>query len=85
MIRMKAVRQSLGLTLVQVVDRMGEHGVQLSEGGLSNIENGNKQASDRVLIAWARALGIEQLDVWHGPLRKPVEPGVPNGRDRVSA
>lgn len=78
MVRMKVLRQVSGLTLVQVVDRMAEHGVSLSEGGLSNIENGNKQASDRVLIAWAKALGIDPLDVWHGPLRKPVEPGVPS-------
>lgn len=80
MVRMRVVRAISGLTLMQVCDRMAEHGVELSEGGLSNIENGNKQASDRVLIAWAKALGIEPLDVWHGPLRKPVEPGLPGKR-----
>lgn len=77
MVRMRVVRQISGLTLRQTCDRMSEHGVDLSEGGLSNIESGNKRASERMLIAWAHALGLDPLDVWHGPLRQPVEAGIP--------
>jgi transcriptional regulator with XRE-family HTH domain len=80
MIRMKDARLLLGLSQVQVTDRMAEHGIEMSVGGLSNIENGNKKASDRVLIAWAKALGIDPLNVWHGPLRAPVQPATPPRR-----
>lgn len=77
MIRIKDLRLAHNLTLKQLADKIAEHGVAISEGGVSNVETGAKQASDRLLIAWARALGIDDLTVWHGPLRKPVEPGVP--------
>jgi transcriptional regulator with XRE-family HTH domain len=77
MVRIKDLRTVHGLTMKQLAERMAEHGVEISEGGISNVENGNKKASDRLLIAWAKALGIEPLNIWHGPLRKPVEPGVP--------
>jgi len=77
MVRIKEVRLNAGLTMKQLADRIGEHGVAISEGGVSNVENGNKKASDRLLIAWAKALNLEPLNVWHGPLRKPVEAGIP--------
>lgn len=78
MIRLKEVRTRLTtLTLKQLAERISEQGVPISEAGLSNVENGNKVASDRLLTAWCRALGLDPLLVWHGPLRKPVEPGVP--------
>lgn len=85
MIRMKDVRLLLGLSQVQVTERMSEHGVEISGAGLSNIENGNKKASDRVLIAWAKALGIDPLNVWHGPLRPQIEPPRPPRRNRAQA
>lgn len=77
MVRIKDVRHSHGLTLKQLCDRIAEHGVEITEGGLSNIENGNKRASDHLLVAWAKALGTDQLNIWHGPLRAPVVAGVP--------
>jgi transcriptional regulator with XRE-family HTH domain len=80
MIRIKDLRLAYGLTMNQLAEKIAEQGVSISEGGISNVENGNKQASDRLLIAWARALGIDPLTVWHGPLRKPVTPGIPGKR-----
>ncbi|MDO3401926.1 helix-turn-helix transcriptional regulator [Mycolicibacterium neoaurum] len=80
---MKEVRLALGFSQVQVTERMRDHGVEITDAGLSNIENGNKKASDRVLIAWAKALGIEPLNVWHGPLRPQIEPPKPPHRNRV--
>lgn len=80
MVRIRDLRTARGWTLQQLADRIEEHGVQITEAGISNVENGNKKASDRLLIAWAKALGIEPLNVWHGPLRAPITPGGPQKR-----
>lgn len=77
MVRISDLRKARNWTQEELADRIGEHGVAITGAGISNVENGNKQASDRLLTAWAKALGIEPLNVWHGPLRKPVEPGLP--------
>lgn len=78
MIRLKEVRTRLTtLTQEQLAERIREQGVEITGAGVSNVENGNKVASDRLLTAWATALGLDPLLVWHGPLRKPVTPGVP--------
>ena len=73
MIRIRELRRAHGLTMAQLAERIAEHGVQITEAGISNIECGNKQASERLLIAWAKALGVSALDVWHGPLKKRAE------------
>lgn len=79
MVRLKDVRRAFTtLTLKQLAERIQEQGVPITEAGLSNVENGNKVASDRLLIAWANALGLDPLNVWHGPLRPAVAPGVPD-------
>lgn len=81
MIRLKEVRTRLTtLTQEQLAERIREQGVEITGAGVSNVENGNKVASDRLLTAWAMALGLDPLLVWQGPLRKPVEPGVPGRR-----
>lgn len=78
MVRIKDVRRAhTTLTLKQLAERISEQGVPITEAGLSNVENGNKVASDRLLTAWARALGLDPLLMWQGPLRKPVEAGIP--------
>ena len=66
------MRLARGLTLKQLAERMGEHGVTITEAGLSNIEVGRKRASDRVVLAMAKALAIEPLNVWHGPTRSDL-------------
>ena len=70
MVRIKDLRLQQGWTMAQLADRIREQGVEITDAGISNVENGNKKASDRLLIAWARAFGIEPMNVWHGPLRK---------------
>ncbi|TDO18182.1 helix-turn-helix protein [Mycobacterium sp. BK086] len=85
MVRIKDVRIGLGLSQVQLADRIAELGVEITDAGISNVENGNKKASDRLLIAWAKALGIEPLNVWHGPLRPPVQPATPPRRGKSVA
>ena len=84
MVRISDLRRVRGWTQEDLADRIREQGIAVTAAGISNIENGNKQASDRLLTAWARALGIEPMNVWHGPLRKPIEPGVP-ARKQVAA
>jgi len=74
MVRIKDLRLAHGLTMAQLAERIREQGAQITEAGVSNVENGNKKASDRLLVAWAKALGVEPLNVWHGPLRAPIEP-----------
>lgn len=69
MIRIRDLRQAHGLTMQQLADRISEQGVSITEAGISNIETGSKKASDRLLTAWAKALGIAPLNVWQGPLR----------------
>lgn len=77
-VRLKDVRQGFTtLTLKQLAARIEEHGVKISEGGLSNVENGNKAASDRLLIAWSKALGLDPLTVSHGNLREAIPEGIP--------
>lgn len=61
-----------GLTLSDTAQRIREQGVDITESGLSNVENARKRASDRLLIAWAKALGLNPLDVWQGPVRQPA-------------
>jgi transcriptional regulator with XRE-family HTH domain len=85
MVRIKEVRSAHGLSQAQLADRIREQGVEISDAGISNVENGNKRASDRLLTAWAKALGIEPLNVWHGPLRPPVEPVRPPMRGQAKA
>jgi hypothetical protein len=77
MIRIRDLRLARNWTASQLVDRIREHGVEVTEASIYNVENGNKQASARLLTAWAQALGIDPMNAWHGPLRKPVAPGRP--------
>lgn len=86
MVRLKDVRRAhTTLTLKQLAERIKEQGVPITEAGLSNVENGNKVASDRLLIAWSRALGLDPLMVWHGPLRPEVPAGVPAEAELATA
>lgn len=73
MVRIRDLRLAYGLTLAETARRIQEQGVEVTESGISNVENGRRKASDRLLIAWAKALGLNPLDVWHGPVRKPED------------
>lgn len=80
MIRIKDLRLAHGLSQLDLAEKIAEQGVEITDAGISNVENGNKKASDRLLIAWAKALGLDHLTVWHGPLRPPVTPAQPPRR-----
>jgi transcriptional regulator with XRE-family HTH domain len=70
MARIRVLRDAYGLTAEQLADRMGELGVPVDRNTLYNIESGAKKPSARVLDAYARALGLNPLDFWQGPLRR---------------
>jgi transcriptional regulator with XRE-family HTH domain len=87
MVRIRALRDAYGLTAEQLAERMAELGVPVDRNSLYNIERGAKKPSDRVLDAYARALGVNPLDVWQGPLRRsaeavdtPAEAGAADGK-----
>lgn len=85
MVRIKDLRLALGWSQTELAERIAEKGGEVTDAGISNVENGNKKASDRLLIAWAKALGVEPLNVWHGPLRPPVTPASPPRRKNAAA
>lgn len=85
MIRIKDLRLAHGLSQIELAEKIAEHGVDITDAGISNVENGNKKASDRLLIAWAKALGLNPLTVWHGPLRPSIAPAQPPRRRSGSA
>ena len=85
MIRIKDLRLAHGLSQIELAQKIAEYGVEITDAGISNVENGNKKASDRLLIAWAKALGLDPLTVWHGPLRPAVTPAQPPRRRSGSA
>lgn len=70
MVRIRDLRDAHGLTAEQLADRMAELGVRVDRNTIYNIELGAKKPSERVLNAYARALGVNPLNVWQGPLRR---------------
>lgn len=65
-IRIRSLRESYGWTLEQLADRIAENGYprRPSADHLSNVECGNKVPSSSLMTAWAKALGINALDVY---------------------
>lgn len=59
----RLLREAHGLTLPALVERINEHGVEVTPDHLSNCELGWKRPSTPLLHAWAKALGITRLDV----------------------
>lgn len=51
--RIKRLRNQKGLKLSELAERSG-----LSEGYISNVENGNKRPTETVVVRIARALGL---------------------------
>lgn len=71
-VRLRPYRVVVGLTLEKLRERIAEHGVTVSLAHLSNVECGHQRASERLLVAWSRAIGLDPLDVWQ-PGRAPDE------------
>ena len=64
LIGIRELRKAHGLTLDGLADRIEEQGIKRPHPeSLSNIEKGNKRASQPLMSAWAKALGLHPLDV----------------------
>lgn len=77
-VRLRPVRVAAGLTLEQLQGRIAEHGVPITVPHLSNVECGHQRASERLLRAWALALGLSPLDVWMPPRALALVEEVPD-------
>jgi transcriptional regulator with XRE-family HTH domain len=66
-VSLRALREALGLTLEQTAEAIREQGVPITKIGLNNAELGHKNASEALVIAWARALGIKRIHVRQAP------------------
>lgn len=63
-VSIRAVREAYGLTIQQLIDRIAEQGVDVHDvGTISNVELGRKRPSNRLLVAWAKALKLSPVDV----------------------
>lgn len=62
-VSLRALREAVGLDSRQLAERIKEQGIQVHPDTLLNVELGRKRASDRLLIAWARALGIKKVHI----------------------
>jgi transcriptional regulator with XRE-family HTH domain len=62
-IRIRDLRKAHGLSIVELTERIAAFGVEVHPDSVSNIENGHKRPSQRLMTAWAKALGISPLDV----------------------
>lgn len=63
-VRLKHLRLAHNLTQEQLAERIAEHGVTVTVSAISNAENGNRPVSRKLTDAWAKALGVDPLDVW---------------------
>lgn len=63
LVPIREIRKAYGYTLNDLADRIAAEGVTVTPEALSNVERGNKKASNRLLHAWARALRLPPLDV----------------------
>lgn len=62
-VNLRALREALGLDSRQLAERIKEQGVEVHPDHLINIELGHKRGSDRLMIAWARALGTKTIHI----------------------
>jgi transcriptional regulator with XRE-family HTH domain len=71
-VRIRDFREGLGITVQSLVDRILAEGYEsnLHPDTIRNVELGYKSASRPLLIAWAKALGVNPLDVYQ-PAPKP--------------
>lgn len=60
---LREIRKARGLTIPELVERIVEQGGKTSADHISNCEIGWKRPSMPLLQAWAKALGLNPLDV----------------------
>lgn len=58
-LKIKAIREAMGLSQIEVVERLAEKGINMSRETLSKIENGNRTVSAVELNAICKVLNID--------------------------
>lgn len=55
------------MKITTLVQRIKAHGVTVHKDTISNIELGYRRGGDELMTAWAKALGLNPLDVYQPP------------------
>ncbi len=77
-IRIRDLREAHGLSVRNLIERIAENGVDgVHPDTIRNVELGYKRASNPLMTAWAKALGLSPLNVWQP---EPLN----SSRDRVA-
>lgn len=63
-VRLRTYRRLTVGSAERLAARIAEHGVKVHPDHLRNCELGHQRPSERLLNAWALALGLDPLDVW---------------------
>lgn len=66
-IRLRSYRRLVVGSAEKLAERIAEFGIQVHPDHLRNCELGRQRPSERLLTAWALALGLDPLDVWAPP------------------
>lgn len=66
-IRVRTYRRLVIGSAEKLAERIAEYGVKVHPDHIRNCELGRQRPSDRLLRAWALALGLDPLDVWAPP------------------
>lgn len=62
-VSLRVFREARGLTLADLAALIAEQGHNVTPDALSNIEIGRKPASEALMLAWSRALGIKRIHI----------------------
>lgn len=64
-VRIRDYREALGIDVKSLIERLEEQGQpNVHPDTVRNVELGHKRASKALMTAWARALGLNPIDVW---------------------
>lgn len=74
-VRIRDLRKAMGLSTQALIERIEGAGIpgvgRVHPGTIRNVELGHKRASLPLMTAWARALGVNPVDIWQ-PSRSDV-------------
>jgi transcriptional regulator with XRE-family HTH domain len=62
-VRIRDLRKAHKMSIPTLVERIQAHGVKVHADHISNVELGYRRASDELIAAWAKALGVDPLDI----------------------
>lgn len=71
-VRIRDFRKARGLNIPTLVERIAAYGIVVHKATISNIELGYKRGSEELMNAWARALGLDPIDIYQPPLLAAV-------------